>query len=289
MSQNVLIGLNLVYTGFYQVNRWWNFKNLVSPLYRLYFITKGECQITFEKQVFKLQAGDMFLVPKFVSASYQCDNYMEHYYICLIDGQHGGTGVVNPSCMLHQRKTTPADEALITRLQTICPDYKLPSTDPKIYDNKKELLTHHPRISPDPSVYLEAHGIIEQLFSRFITPESMTLTSKLGHSYLQLAPTIEYINENLASRITVLSLAERICLSPDHFSKLFKSIMGASPIEYIQEKKLERAQELLLGTSLNMQEIAERVGFETGSQLSRLFSQKLSCTPKEYRANHFKS
>lgn len=287
MDYNLSLGLHLVYTGFYHVGTWWKYDSLVSPLYRLFYITNGECRITLDQETFRLTEGDIFLVPKFVSASYICDDSMEHYYLCLIDAQQGGTGVVNPSSLLHQTKITYLDKLLFERLHEICPGWQLPSTDPQKYDNRRELLEHkHPTLLP--AGQLEIQGIVEQLFSRFLTPDSMTLAGKYGHTYLQLAPLVRYISENLSAKITVSSLAERAFLSPDHFSKLFKNVMGMSPVDYLQMVRLQRAQSLLLGTAFNMQEIAEKVGFETGSQLSRLFAQKLSCTPKEYRSSHGK-
>lgn len=96
------LSLDLLYTGFYKVERWWNFKNLVSPFYRLLLITKRECNITINQtDRYTLKRGDLFLVPKFELIDYECTDYMEHYYIC--------------------------------------PDEKLPSVDPQIYDNNKTL------------------------------------------------------------------------------------------------------------------------------------------------------
>ena len=68
--------LSLLYTGFYKVGTWWNYKGLTSPMYRLYLITEGTANIYINQFKHELKAGDLFLVPKFVRANYECLDYM---------------------------------------------------------------------------------------------------------------------------------------------------------------------------------------------------------------------
>ena len=94
---------------------------------------------------------------------------------------------------------------------------------------------------------------------------------------------VQYVNKNLDKRISVLDLAELMYLTPDHFSKVFKRIMGMSPCEYIQMKRIERAQALLLTSNMSIMQVAESVGICSPSQFTRLFTKIARCSPKEYR------
>lgn len=58
------------------------------------------------------------------------------------------------------------------------------------------------------------------------------------------------------------------------------------PCEYIQMKRIERAQALLLTTHASITEIAESVGIGNLSQFSRLFTKIALCPPKVYRERH---
>lgn len=58
-----------------------------------------------------------------------------------------------------------------------------------------------------------------------------------------------------------------------------------SPIQYIQAKRIERAQTLLLASRLSIKEIAETVGIPNLSQFSKLFTKETGHSPREYRDN----
>ena len=105
--------------------------------------------------------------------------------------------------------------------------------------------------------------------------------------YEKLDVAIQYINKHLDRRISVSALADLMCITSDHFSKVFKRIIGMPPCEYIQMKRIERAQTLLLTSHMSIIEIAEKVGISNLSQFSRLFSKMVRCSPREYRLRQF--
>ena len=74
-----------------------------------------------------------------------------------------------------------------------------------------------------------------------------------------------------------------ICLSSDHFTRVFKQVSGMSPNQYVQAKRIERAQTLLLASRLSIKEIAETVGIPNLSQFSKLFIKHTGYTPREYK------
>lgn len=88
--------------------------------------------------------------------------------------------------------------------------------------------------------------------------------------------------------ISVADLAELMYVTPDHFSRLFKKIQGVNPCEYIQLKRVEKAQTLMLTSQMTIKEIASAVGLPNLSQFSRLFSKHTNHAPREYRAMLFK-
>lgn len=277
------LSLSLLYAGFKRVETWWNFKDVISPFYRLYYIKEGEGTIYMNQTSYKLSAGQMFLIPKFTFHSYECNDFMDHYYICFFDDMSGEKGIRNPSFMNYQIQAGKAELALIQRYLELNPGKALSSSDPKQYDNvrilyEKQSGTNLSRFSFD----IESDGILLQLFSRFLT-EACMRNPVINSSHEKLDQVVHYINKNLDKRISVTELADIMCVTPDHCSKIFKKIMGMSPCEYIQMKRIERSQTLLLTTQLPVLQIAEKIGINNLSQFSRLFSKKTQCSPREYR------
>jgi AraC family transcriptional regulator len=73
------------------------------------------------------------------------------------------------------------------------------------------------------------------------------------------------------------------CFSKDHFTRIFKSLLGMPPCEFIIRKRIEKAQLLLLTTDLSHTRIMEETGIRNASYFSRIFKKYTSYTPAVYR------
>ncbi|HHY37299.1 MAG TPA: AraC family transcriptional regulator [Firmicutes bacterium] len=78
-------------------------------------------------------------------------------------------------------------------------------------------------------------------------------------------------------------LAKSIGMSKYHLSRLFKKHTGFSPYEYLLNQRLTRGKALLLHTSLSIEEIALRVGFNSSSHFIRMFRKYENLTPLQFR------
>ncbi|WP_195333500.1 AraC family transcriptional regulator [Bacteroides salyersiae] len=275
--------LSMIYTGFKRVGTWWNYKNVISPFYRLYYVEKGKGKVYINNLLYELAPGTLFLIPKFTFHSYECDDFMDHYYICFFDDVAGSVGIPNPMQMNFKIVAQTMDINLIKRYLDINPSKSLVVSDPRYYDNDKTMYEFHEQSSSYMAQSIESNGILLQLFSRFVTVNSVKPPTT-NSSYEKLDVVVQYINKHLTKRIAVPELAQLIHLTPDHFSKVFKKVMGTSPCEFIQMKRIERAQALLLTSRMSIMQIAESVGIYNPAQFTRLFTKISQCPPKEYRA-----
>ena len=98
----------------------------------------------------------------------------------------------------------------------------------------------------------------------------------------QIGLAMRHISLNLDRRIRVTELAELVHVTPAHFARVFRSITGMVPREYIQMKRIERAQELLMATDMNIGQIAVAVGLDP-SQFTQMFTKIVRCPPRRYR------
>lgn len=82
---------------------------------------------------------------------------------------------------------------------------------------------------------------------------------------------------------SVEQLSKELKISYTHTYRKIRGEKGVSPSEYIRTKRLEKACEYLAETELNIGEIAFRVGFNTQAYFTKCFSDRYSCTPRQYR------
>ena len=66
--------LSMIYAGFKRVGTWWNYKNVISPFYRLYYIEKGNGKVYINNISYELTPGTLFLIPKFTFHSYESES-----------------------------------------------------------------------------------------------------------------------------------------------------------------------------------------------------------------------
>lgn len=80
----------------------------------------------------------------------------------------------------------------------------------------------------------------------------------------------------------VSQYADLCHLSVSQFHHIFKECTNKSPMEYINDIKIERAKELLSNTDLSMSEIAEFSGFCNQNYFSRIFKKNVGISPKKF-------
>ena len=94
---------------------------------------------------------------------------------------------------------------------------------------------------------------------------------------------LEHIHSHISDSVDVEQLADVACVTKPYFIKLFKREFGFSPVQYINRKKVERAQLLLFTSDMPVKEVAYSLGFSDHSYFIRLFRKSAGITPQEYR------
>lgn len=93
---------------------------------------------------------------------------------------------------------------------------------------------------------------------------------------------IDYINHNFAQELSREMVAASIYLSPSHFSYLFKQKTGTSFMDYLTTVRMQKSIELL-STSMRINDIAEKIGYQNRNRFIINFRQYTGYTPTEYR------
>lgn len=102
-----------------------------------------------------------------------------------------------------------------------------------------------------------------------------------------ITDTIDYIEDSIGEKLSLAQLASRAGISDYHFNRIFKTVSGVTPKQYVLGRKLTRALDRLKTTDRSILEIALDMGFEYPDVFSRDFQRQFGLSPAEYRqGNH---
>lgn len=92
-----------------------------------------------------------------------------------------------------------------------------------------------------------------------------------------------YVEHNLAGDLSLTRIGEVVGYNPYYLTRLYKQLTGEGLTDYIAATRLARAQKLLAGHQLTVQDISRAVGFMTEQSFYRFFKKETGLTPQEYK------
>ncbi|MDD5965864.1 MAG: AraC family transcriptional regulator, partial [Blautia sp.] len=102
----------------------------------------------------------------------------------------------------------------------------------------------------------------------------------------QIQQLLEYIRKNYQHDISLDDLADSVKMHPNYVCTLFKKHIGQSYLFCLHQERLRSAKQLLIDTDLTIDEIARQVGYNSASQLARIFRKYESTSPSDFRSKH---
>lgn len=262
----------------------WNYKNVISPYFRLYYIDAGAGEISDVSTKIKLEPGFLYIIPSFTLCNLFCKSYLSQYFVQFFEESSDGISLFANNRSILKVKAAEIDIMNFARLLEINPGRGINRSDnPRVYEKNvfyKEYQELNNRQSM--STFTETHGILLQLVSRFLTPEIFE-NKDAGHVPVKILSAISYIQLNLHRDLSVTYLAKRANLHTDYFSRLFQQHTGERPVRYIHEKRIERAQYLMVTTQMTHAEIATQTGFENVFYFSKIFKKITGMSPGNYK------
>jgi transcriptional regulator GlxA family with amidase domain len=117
--------------------------------------------------------------------------------------------------------------------------------------------------------------------SQFSAALSLQLTDRKPLRELEA-----WVLDNLNKPLTVPALAERVCMSPRNFARVFTREMKTTPAKFIERLRLETARRRLEESQNSMETIADECGFRNVNLMRNVFQRALKIPPGQYR-RHF--
>jgi transcriptional regulator GlxA family with amidase domain len=106
--------------------------------------------------------------------------------------------------------------------------------------------------------------------------------SSENHPIDRFSELVAWVMRNLDADLSVEVLARRACMCPSHFSKVFKSILGEPPRDFVQNLRLNEARRRLSRRQKTLRTVSESVGFRTSLAFQEAFERKFGARPSAY-------
>lgn len=100
--------------------------------------------------------------------------------------------------------------------------------------------------------------------------------------FLSLKKVVAHMKSNYREEMELDKLARMANMSKYYFCRNFKRVYNTSPMKFLNRLRISKAKELMMGSGLNISEIAYHVGFEDTCYFSRFFRQCEGMSPNEY-------
>lgn len=261
-TEKELVSLSVYNVGFQRCDAGYQWGPGIRDHYLIHYIISGKGTYHVNNRVYKLSAGDVFLVYPNTEVIYCADTADPWEYAWV-----GFTG---------------SDAAVILRATDFTrenPCILSAENGPQI---QRQLLHIYDARGNEFEHAVEMTGRLYTTLALFIKSAHTRESQNSANTYVQ--KSIEYISANYSYPITVEDIAAYVGLSRSHLFRSFELVMQKSPKEYLTDFRMKQACYLLEHSSLSITAIANSVGFDNGLYFSKTFHKIKGMSPKEFRS-----
>ena len=233
----------------------------------LLFVVSGEGSFSFNQEQSPLRRGDLVIIPPYTEHTERSSqNHPLEYYVLGIDG----------ISFLSQKDRECA--------QVFC-NFE---HDPSIHELFRQML-YEIRTAQYGSQTICQH-LLEILILKIIRSQQLIPVSINSiRMTKECAQIKEYLDSNYAEHITLDTLTGLTHMNKYYMVHSFTKYDGLSPIQYLNQTRLKRAQHLLKNTNYSISDIASSTGFSSQSYFTQIFRKNFNMTPVKYRQEHAKN
>lgn len=232
----------------------------VRSYYLLHYILEGKGVFSVDHTDYHLKAGQGFLIEPDYLTTYTADETEPWTYIWIgFDGTDAPELLSSIGLSQAQPVFESTEKELLHRCVT-------------------NMLAHNHSNTADTFAVL---GDFYQFLSVIAASTQEIFPKSDGNLYVRQAAA--YIHNHFAEPLTVEEIARHVGLNRSYFSGIFKEQTGQSPLEYIQNFRLTKAEHLLTSSTLPVAAIAYSCGYQRPESLIKIFRHRYGVSPAVYR------
>lgn len=257
--------LYLCYCGIQECGPGHTFGPYARKEYLIHIVLSGKGSYHVDGKTYNLEAGSIFLICPGVTTTYMADNDDPWAYLWF-----GFNGMKAESVLRY---------AGLSRTE---PVNKIPDTAPYKHGILGILescqLTFSNEFRREAYLYTLAAQLGDDLHS------SDNKSKEFTYSYqTYVEHTLDYIENNYFRNIRITDIADYIGINRSYLTSCFKKSMNMPPLEYLIEYRMKKAADMLINSSLPINEIAMQVGYVDSLAFSKAFKSHTGMSPKAYR------
>lgn len=254
--------ITLELCAYSEVNSYWHESNVHSLRNCIYYIKSGEGEICINDSVLHPVGGDIVFIPYGARVSYKpvSINYYKKYW-CHFQADCNSTP-------LFKLLSVP----FITHIGTEAKDVISAFEEIINIRDTDEFSSLDKNVSMGRllSVVLKRIGNENINFNREVSEDKLTAID-------------DYVASHITEKITVEDLAQLVHFHPNYFIKYFTKYYGVPPHKYITHKKIEYSKNLLTETDLTLEDIAEKLKYNSSFHFSSVFKKNTGFSPSIFR------
>lgn len=276
------LDIHLLAVGQADAGAEWNYRNVNNFYNRLLFCLDGEAVVHHQGREYRLQRGDLHMIPCYTPADYVCRSSFSHYYATFTSRAFGGVDICSFQEYDCQRKARDEDLIFFERLIALNPFSELPVRDPFLVRyrqyHEERSRTYHEK---PPRLHLENMSYVSLLLAPFL------FAGPKQHERWnspRLLTFLSYVEEHLNQPISMQEVAKQLGVAPNYLSDWLAKNFRIRPVDYVNRRRVEEAQHQLIATAKSIKEIGHDVGFSSVSYFSRVFRKQTGMTASRYRS-----
>lgn len=244
------------------------------PFYELVFVNSGRLYISSEDYTGWLTSDQMLIHRADTVHSLSCRAGNEPTVIII--GFECSSGEID----LFSKTPTDLDDAEVKKLAEIVKEGRnvfLPPYNTPVYDMKKR---REQPFGSEQVLRLLLEYFLIQLIRKYRYDES---GEEIIETPSMMGEIIKYVSDNYLEKMTIDELAFLFRTNRATLCREFKRTTGKTLVEFINDKKFERAKRKILSSDATFTKIAEEMNFESIHYFTRFFKKMSGMTPKEFR------
>lgn len=237
--------------------------------FMIFYIEKGSAVIHCNSQPIPVGTGDLVIInSNDIHYVENCCNHLIENYI-----------VIDIAFLLSYKQDLCQIKYIDPLLQNRIRFENKITNDAELTRQVLELFREHQQQLRGYELSIKAglYRILVLLLRRHTVPAPCEVDFRRHHQLLR--PVLQYVDEHYNQKITLEKLAAMANMSRPHLCRLFKSMTGMPPIEYINHLRINAAMKLLQQQHLPISEVALIVGFNDSNYFSRLFKKYKNMPP----------
>jgi AraC-like DNA-binding protein len=278
------IKIKILNVGFKSQDTSLRAEKILNPFSRLYLITRGDLCVFHDKNQYNLKANTLHIIPCFEPCTFSCPQSFECYYLHFTSRVYDGMDIF---ALQNYQYSVPAgkrQKSLFKRLLELIPDKDIKEIKTDGISNTTFKVTEDSYSSKSAADIIESQGIVMQLLAPILRTAQPHKEPSAASGFRRFWGVMEYIDDNIGrENLTLGDIAQHAELNPTYFSNVFYKLSGIRPIEYLNKKRIQKAEVLLLSNSASIQKIAAMVGFKEPSYFSRVFKKYTGISPIQFR------